>query len=188
MQGNLSESHYCSNWKVLILVVSALETNRSMVKTKHATHDRRRNYNSFCHRAAGGSLCHALGHPTVCAKGVTITQGGCYLNHSLRYTRPSKAGIRSSSRYLCKCMEHTTEPSQEEQSMDSRATGGICRPGELLAPRFSHVKRQQSCACPQGCFTCVCTGNHSDSLLRLLRGDKLTVPLGHPVLCVGVCA
>lgn len=106
----------------------------------------------------------------------------------LRYTRLSKAGIHSSSQYLQKCMEHVTEPTRKELSMDSRATGGICRPGELLATRFSHVKCQQNSACPQGCFTCVCTGNHSDSLLRLLRGNKLTVPLGHPVLCVGVCA
>lgn len=76
----------------------------------------------------------------------------------------------------------------KELSMDSKAPSGTCCPGELLAPTFSHVKCQQNRACPPGYFTCVCTGNHCDSLLRLLRGNKLTVPLGHPVLCVGVCA
>jgi len=41
---------------------------------------------------------------------------------------------------------------------------------------------------PLGFLTCVGTGNHSDSLLRLLRGNKLTVPLGHPAFCAGVGA
>lgn len=47
---------------------------------------------------------------------------------------------------------------------------------------------RQNGARPRGCLTRVGAGNHSDSLLGLLRGNQLTVPLCHPALCAGVCA